>query len=95
MNKDDFESQYIGKFLVSQDDNDLAQIAKIYHEEAEAYDRTVCSGPIIDGSIIPETSCQRTLISNNARKIQKRLENEYAGRFTRSQILSAIRNYNR
>ncbi|MCR5893456.1 hypothetical protein DPV74_12845 [Burkholderia sp. HAN2018] len=55
-------------------DNGLTSLAVEYHARCEAYDRLVCTGPIIDGAIMPIGSRERSLISANARRVRRELE---------------------
>lgn len=54
----------------------IHELAKKYHEETEAYDRTVCTGPIIDGSIRPMTPRELGLINKHAFEVRKRITQE-------------------
>jgi hypothetical protein len=51
----------------------LHQLLKQYYEAAEAYDRTVCTGPIIDGAILPATPLERALVSQHAATLWREL----------------------
>ena len=44
----------------------LRELAERYVSETEAYDRTVCTGPVIRGAIMPATHQQRAQISRHA-----------------------------
>ncbi|WP_175783731.1 hypothetical protein [Burkholderia ambifaria] len=55
-------------------DNGLTSLAVEYHARCEAYDRLVCTGPIIDGAIMPIGARERSLISANARRVRRELE---------------------
>ena len=48
-------------------DHILHTLAKRYHDETEAYDRTVCTGPIIRGSIQTGNTHELGLVGRNAR----------------------------
>lgn len=52
------------------------ELAERYHHETEAYDRTVCTGPIIRGAVQPMTARELTLVNRNASLVLKRLEAE-------------------
>jgi hypothetical protein len=54
---------------VNERDRKLLEFAERYHTLTEAYDRTVCSGPIVKGAIYPETPQQAALIDSNARTV--------------------------
>lgn len=82
-------------FEVTERDQALYELATRYHTECEAYDRTVCSGPIRDGSIMPATYREMGLINRNARAVRRRvgLEAERGG-FTREELARAICKWN-
>ena len=63
---DAFESLYLGKFERSAS-SELCALACRYHLKTEAFDRSVCTGPVRNGSILPDTTRQRHLINMNAR----------------------------
>lgn len=46
------------------------RLAKEYHDRCEAYDRTVCTGPIQDGAIMPANTCQFALINIHASAVR-------------------------
>lgn len=62
----------------SKKDNKMHEMALRYHAETEAYDRTVCTGPIVDGSIQPFGPRQAALINRNARQVFLRILEEAA-----------------
>jgi len=66
------------KWTPTEKDNKLRELALRYHAETEAYDRTVCTGPIVDGSIQPYGGRQTVLINQNARQVFLRIEAEAA-----------------
>lgn len=74
----------------------LYELAKRYCTECEAYDRTVCTGPIDNGAIMPATQREVLLISSNARIVRKRIEDEACQHgFTRHELSREIRRYAR
>ena len=56
----------------------LRELAAQYHEETEAFDRTVCTGPIRNGSIMPIGPGERAAINRHALAMRKRLGLEVA-----------------
>ena len=54
-----------------------AAAAEMYDWHCERYDRTVCTGEIVNGSIRPVTMEERGLIVKNAREFRKMLLIEY------------------
>lgn len=77
-------------FQHSERDQQLHQVAERYLRESEAYDRTVCTGPIRHGVVMPATSHERALISRNAQQLMDTLCREHHGTFTRTEIRRAV-----
>ena len=71
-------SDYFGSFEITDRDLKLNELAMRYHTETEAFDRTVCTGPIIRGSILPNGGKELAAISRNARAVFERLCGEAA-----------------
>lgn len=71
-----------GKFTPTEKDQRLHELAKQYHEETEAYDRTVCSSKNKRGVAMPVDYYEHGLINRNALRVRKRLldENPEIGR---------------
>ena len=65
-----FKDQYLGNWEPSESDAIKHQLAKRYHELTENYDRTVCTGPIMNGSIRPANHYQLAAINRNATKVR-------------------------
>jgi len=51
--------------------NPLFELAYEYHNLTETYDRSVCTGPIRDGSVLPATDRERHLIEKHARSVRE------------------------
>lgn len=60
-----FQDQYLQR--PPEQDPRIAELAERYHHETEAYDRTVCSGPILHGLVMPANGREFVLINKNAR----------------------------
>jgi hypothetical protein len=69
----EFRIQHECEFRVSELEIKAAELAERYHRETEAYDRTVCTGPIRDGSIVPINQSQFVLVNRNAHKVRKQI----------------------
>lgn len=72
----------------------LRELAKRYHEETEAYDRGVCTGPVVRGSVMPANPREFRSINRNALSIRRRLLIEGQVRFpelSMQQLGAAIR----
>lgn len=67
---------YTQDFQLSEKDIKLRELAVRYHQEAEAFDRTVCTGPVVNGSIQPATARELATINRNASKLMRILEDE-------------------
>jgi hypothetical protein len=72
MKPGDYIKQYLSEFPPP--DQFIHDLANEYHERCEAYDRTVCSGPIgPEGGILRGTPRERGLINRNAYAVRKEL----------------------
>jgi len=60
----------------SERDNRLHELATRYHTECEAYDRTVCTGPVGQDGILPANPRELGMINRNAHAVRKGLEEE-------------------
>lgn len=60
-------------WVMTDKDRKLHELAMRYHTETEAYDRTVCTGPIREGSILPIGAHEMALVARNARRVLARI----------------------
>lgn len=72
----DTRSEYFGEFTPTDKDKIKHQLAKQYHEETEAYDRSVCNGPIVNGSIKPASIYEAQLSNKYALNLRTQLIKE-------------------
>ena len=80
-----------GHFELTDKDRKLHELAMRYHAECEAYDRTVCTGPVREGFILPMGPREMGLINRNAREVLARILSEaYATGIGRSELLKEI-----
>jgi hypothetical protein len=70
----DFECEW----TPTEKDNKLHELALRYHAETEAYDRTVCTGPIVRDSIQAANSRELAQINRNARQVFNQIAREAA-----------------
>lgn len=84
-----FANFYQSDFTPTESERRLAAAAEQYVSETEAYDRTVCTGPIVKGSIMPTDSHERGLVNHNAMRAMDRLCTQHP-EFTRQQILREV-----
>ena len=89
-----FQREYLGvPWTPSPEEKRLRELAHEYHERTEAYDRTVCTGPIVRGGIMPATPEQHSRINIHARTVRDELGVEAARLgFTPKQWREAISN---
>lgn len=88
-------SDFQGEFEITEHDLLLHNLARKYHEETEAFDRTVCTGTIRDGGIVPMNAWQFNQVLQNAAKVRKRIVQEGASAgVTPSEIRRAIARFN-
>lgn len=80
-----FANLYLGVFTPTESERRLSAAAEQYIEETEAYDRTVCTGPIKHGTIMPATSREHSLVNRNAIRAFDRLCTQHP-EFTRQRI---------
>ncbi len=74
-----------------EDNQKLIALAEEYIRSTEAYDKTVCSGPIVNGSIMPANAKEARMITKNAvRTIGKLSERANILGFSSLDLLKAI-----
>lgn len=84
-------NEYLCEWKPTERDRKMDELAKRYHTECEAYDRTVCTGPVCHGSIMPATYREMALVNLNARSVRKRIEEEARVEcITREELAQAI-----
>ena len=70
--------QYEQEWWPSEHECKAAELAARYHRETEAYDRTVCTGPIRDGAVTPIGPHEMALVNRNAIKVREQIMHEAA-----------------
>lgn len=65
--------KYQNEWVLTDRDLLLYDLAKRYHDETEAYDRSVCTGLVVHGSIRPMSPTQMGLINRNAKLVFDRV----------------------
>lgn len=82
---------FVCEWRMSERDIKLQDMARQYHAECEAFDRTVCTGPIREGSIAPADYREMAAINRNAHKVMRRLSTEALGYgIERHELMRAI-----
>lgn len=84
-----FANLFQSDFTPTESERRLAAAAERYIAETEAYDRTVCTGPIKHGSILPADTHEIGLANRNALRALDRLCEQHP-EFTRQQIRREI-----
>ncbi|MEL7551944.1 hypothetical protein AAGV37_18885 [Pseudomonas protegens] len=54
----------------------LLALAEQYVNETEAYDRTVCTGPVLRDGIMPATRHEFALVNRNARQVLEQINTQ-------------------
>jgi hypothetical protein len=92
MNRKEFAAFYLGNFDSKKDPID--DLAEEYDRVTEAYDRTVCAGPIVDGEIMPASYMELSLVNQNAKRVLNDLSlRAWKIGCTQKQLLDAIRRF--
>ena len=94
--REEFKREYFCDFKDSSDeDGYLKSIAAEYHRRAEEYDRKVCTGQIINGSIMPSSNTELQMINRHANSLLKELKERARIEFgiDGSEVTRVIRKY--
>jgi len=88
----DWQREYLGiPWRPTAEEIQLRKLAEQYHERTEAYDRTVCTGPVIRCGIMPAGFSQWMLVQRNASLVRRELYIDAAELgFTQQQWQDAI-----
>lgn len=89
-----FTDLYQCDFTLTERDQQLQTIAEQYVRETEAYDRSVCTGPIRHGAIVPATGRELALVNRNAQELLLSLSQRHP-QFTRTEIRRAVQDLDR
>lgn len=93
-NPEQFNREYLCDWAGDPKEVKKQELTKRYHEETEAFDRTVCTGPVINGSIRPANHYQLVAINRNADMVRAIIvaSAESAG-ISRDEMRQAISRY--
>lgn len=70
------------------------EIGKEYHERTEAFDRSICTGPIIRGEIMPNGGYELFEINRHAREVRNELRQKgLQSSYSIAEVDDAIRQY--
>ena len=85
---------FIQNVAATEKQKKLIELAGRYHELTEAYDRTVCTGPIVSGSIEAMSPRESALCSRNALRVLSDIERQAAAHeIDANELLRAIQDY--
>lgn len=89
---EEFHREFLGMpWKETDEERQLRQLAEFYHDETEAHDRRVCSGPIVRGSIMPVGPSEYTAVQAFARELSADLRYQAAAlNFTGKQWQEAV-----
>lgn len=80
-----------GEFSIEARDRFLIHLADEYHQRTEAFDRTVCTGPMGHDGIMPMNHRELALINANAQRIRRELvDRAVQAGFTEAQFKEAM-----
>lgn len=85
-----FAEQFYCTFELTEADHQRREAALRYVHETEAYDRTVCTGPIGRDGIMPANPRERALSTRFASSLLDGLASANAHLFTRKDLLREI-----
>lgn len=88
----EFERLYTCPFIPSEKDIKLCEIAKYYHEQCEAFDKSICWWSYGAECYMPVTYDQRKLTTENARMLRNILFSKNTD-IDPQEIKKAISNY--
>ena len=95
MNQEEFKTQYMGSFEISEKDKGLYELAKFYHEIVDAFDSFVCTSKI-KGEPYPASRYERAIIDKHARTVREQcIETGISRGFTREEIHASIKKFHR
>ncbi len=75
---DKHRKQYEQESRPTEQERKADELAERYHRETEAYDRTVCTGPVVRGSIMPIGPREMAQVNRNAINVRKQIMAEAA-----------------
>ena len=91
MTQHEARALFYGDFSIEAQDHVLVQLADEYHQRTEAFDRTVCTGPMGHDGIMPANHRQLALINANAQRIRRELvDRAVQAGFTEAQFKEAM-----
>jgi hypothetical protein len=87
-----FETYYLSvPYEFSERDRELLEMAELYENTCEAFDRVVCSARTEHGIAIPTTDVELATINRHARHVRQELRRRYQA--TYNEFREALRMY--
>lgn len=93
MSKEFYRNILGAPFPESEEQRILRELAREYHERTEAYDRTICTGPIIRGRIMPGAALETSAINRHAMQVLEDLKRRLPNGKTISDLHREIHDY--
>lgn len=84
----DNKSLFVADFVLTERDLKLRKLARQYVVESESYDRTVCTGPVRNGEVMPMGHRELYMVNRHASRLLDRIVADNPG-FTRDEIMRA------
>lgn len=75
---DEYRKQCEQEWQPTEQELKCVELAERYHHEAEAYDRLVCTGPVLHGSVMPADHRELAMVNGNAARLRKQIMAEAA-----------------
>lgn len=92
MRPDEFLKQYEREYRPTEQEFKAVELAERYHRETEAYDRTICTGPIRYGSVMPSCPHEMAMSNRNAIEVRRQIMREAAQHgISRQDMMHAIK----
>lgn len=80
-----------GEFSIEARDRVLVELADEFHRRTEAFDRTVCTGPMTQNGVMPANHREGAVINANAQRIRRELvDRAVQAGFTEAQFKEAM-----
>ncbi|MGR6474439.1 hypothetical protein ACUZXZ_01365 [Pseudomonas juntendi] len=92
MHTNEFADQFQCK-IIEHDRSELDEIAARYVQRTEMYDRSVCTGPVRHGVVMPATPHELGCINRNALRELDQLCEQFAHQYSRRELVQAIRRH--
>lgn len=66
-------SDFQQEWVFSKEDQRIRELAEKYHTDCEAFDRTICTGPVVNGSVTPIGPRELAAVNMNASMVLREI----------------------